>query len=151
MTTAERGSIRIVFPFACAGVSGAVVYFLAESISVAVFKEATDIGSVLIPLYFGLIAVSLTAISTCLGWLARKAMGFSLPHVGRIAWGGLAGVMMCLWMDLPDLDFSRWLPYAVALAAGVSVALVFNWAKSIARRIESLNPRDLNPKASASS
>lgn len=134
MTSAANRSLEIMLPWAFVGLGASTVYFMAELVSLGISGESMDIGSLLLPVYFGLIAVGLTVISTCLGWLAKKTMNLSIPRSGKIAWGGFAGLLVCLWMELPDPNFSRWLPYAMALAAGVCGALVFDWTKSVSRR-----------------
>ncbi len=122
-----------ILPFVYAGCTAGMAYALADVVSQAIKGRPMDLTVLIIPLYIALATVGVTAISAGLGWLARKTIDFSMPRGGRIVWGGSMGLVMCLLMDLPNLNFTRWLPYAMALVVGVVVAFVYNSATAASR------------------
>jgi len=116
-------------PALWSGVGATTVYVAAELASILSNGKLPDAWSLVLFAYIGFAAIALALISTFLGWILEIKFRLPTSKALRLIWGGVLGAATCTILDGPNYDPNRWLPYAVAAAAGVSASFAFNYSK----------------------
>lgn len=108
------------------------VFFLLD----AVLFGGESEGWVIVLLGWVALAALLLALPWAF-WFARSEIRSRLPPLpSAILTGAGFGALLCLLLDLPSVDLTRWKPYASAALAGGVAGKCFHSAVAWRRRLE---------------
>ncbi len=133
----KRRFSATMLPVLWSGAGATIVYGVAEIVTCISSRRQPELWTLVLLLYIALAAALLALVSLPLGSILSALIRSPIPQVIRVIWGGLLGAGICLIVDGPHPNVYRWLPYAVAIAAGVLAALAFNRARRRFLRAES--------------